>query len=175
MHKQPISTTKTNTDNILKLLGLKGPQHTPHQPTWSTIAACRFPDLPRLPRRAFHLAADTALIALKSPPPYYKRELVVYCQKAVEEFQQPAQRLVENLKRATRECEVVGQLQSLRRLPNRDMILRFDTTESRDSWKRCKEIWIGALGIDAHLKERHYTVLIHNFKKSVKGKPEMEG
>lgn len=53
----------------------------------------------------------------------------------------------------------------MRRLPSRDVILRFDTTESRDSWKRCKEIWIDALGIDAHLKERHYTVLIHNFKK----------
>ena len=45
------------------------------------------------------------------------------------------------------------------------MILRFDTTESRDSWRRCEKDWMKVLGVRAYLKERHYTVLIHNMKK----------
>ena len=53
----------------------------------------------------------------------------------------------------------------MRKLQIGDMILSFDTTESRDSWRRCEKDWMKVLGVGAHLKERHYTVLVHNIKK----------
>ena len=110
------------------------------------------------------LAAVTASIALKSPPQFYHRELVAHCIKAAEALKRSIPRLVEDLKRATKQSGAVGELQSERNLQSGDVILRFDTTGSRDSWRRCQDDWIKILGVGAHLKERHCTVLIHSMQ-----------
>lgn len=158
-------TVLSKLDEVLKASAPIVPQNNPQQPTWSTVVTTGLAGQPRSQRQASNLAAATALTALKAPPPYYKREIIVHCNKAAGDFNQPVQRLVEDLKRATSESEVVGQLQTVRKLQSGDTILRFDTTGSRDSWRGCEKDWIGALGVGAYLKQRHYTVLIHSMKK----------
>ncbi len=140
-------------------------QYSPQQPSWSTIAAGGLPGHPRLQRQGPTLAAGNARIALKSPLQYYKRELIAHCNKAAGVFDRSVQRLIEDLNRATKQSEVVGELQSVGKLQSGDAIFRFDTTESRDSWRRCENDWIEILGVGAHLKQRHYTELIHSMKK----------
>ena len=141
--------------------------HSPQQPSWSTIAAGGGLAYPHLQRQGPVLAAVTAPIAIarKSPPQYYQRELLAHCGKGARAFESPIPRLVDDLKRAAQQSETVGELQSLRKLQSGDVILRFDTTESRDSWRRCEKDWMNVLGAGARLKERHYTVLIHGMQK----------
>ena len=143
-------------------------QYIPQQPSWSTIAAGGLPGHPRLSRQSAALAAATATNAtpLKSPPQHYQRELIAHCDKGAGALECSVPRLVEDLNRASKEGDAVGKLESLRKLQSGDVILRFDTTESRDSWKRCAKDWMKVFGVGAHLKERHYTVLIHSMKKS---------
>ena len=149
--------------------------HIPQQPSWSTVAAGGFPGYPRLTRQNAVVTAATApvAIALKSPPPHYQRELIAHCDKGAGALERPVPRLVEDLQRASKHGEAVGKLESLRKLQSGDVILRFDTTESRDSWKRCEKDWMKVLGVGAHLKERHYAVLIHSMKKSECQDPEI--
>lgn len=152
-------------DTVVPALEHTANLHSSQQPSWSTIAAGGPPGHPRLQRQGPPLATVTAPIALKSPPQHYQRELVAHCDKGAGALECSIQRLVEDLNRATRKSEAVGELQSVRKLQSGDVILRFDTTESRDSWRRCEKDWIKVLGVGAHLKERHYTVLIHGMKK----------
>ena len=152
-------------DNIIPALKHTVNLHSTQQPSWSAIAAGGPPEHVRLQPQGPPLAAVTAPIALKSPPQHYQRELVAHCNKDAGALECSIQRLVEDLNRATRQSEAIGELQSVRKLQSGDVILRFDTTESRDSWRRCEKDWIKVLGVGAHLKERHYTVLIHGMKK----------
>ena len=158
-------TLHSKLDTLVPALEHTVNLHSPQQPSWSAIVAGGLPEHPRFQRQAPPLAAVTAPIALKSPPQQYQRELVAHCNKGAGALECSAQRLVEDLNRATRQSEAVGELQSVRKLQSGDVILRFDTTESRDSWRRCENDWIEVLGVGARLRERHYTVLIHSMKK----------
>lgn len=142
-------------------------QYSPQQPSWSTIAKGRLPGHPCLPRQSAALATATApiAIALKSPPQHYQRELIAHCDKGARALEYSVPRLVKDLKRAPKQGKAVGELQSLQKLQSGEAILRFDTTESRDSWRRSEKDWMKVLGIGTHLKERHYTLLVHNMKK----------
>ena len=93
------------------------PNHyNPQQPSWSTIATGGLPRHMRLQRQGPALAAVTASIALKSPPQLYHRELVAHCIKGAEALERSIPRLVEDLKRATKQSRAVGELQSMRKL-----------------------------------------------------------
>ena len=147
-------------------------QYSLQQPSWSTIGAGGVTGYPRLPRQSSTLEAATARIAsaLKSPPQHYQRELIPHCDRGAKAFECPVSRLVEDLKRASKQGEAVGELQTLQKLQSGDMILRFDTTESRDSWRRCEKDWMKVFGVGAHLKERHNTVSrTHHGERSGKG------
>ncbi len=85
-------------DDALKIPATTTPQHIPQQPTWSTIAAFTPQKHPHLQLQGPTLAASTAL---KSPPQYYKRELIAHCNKTNDNFDRPAQRLFQDLTRAT--------------------------------------------------------------------------
>ena len=76
--------------------------HSPQQPSWSVVIAGGLPEHPRLQRQGPPLAAVTAPIALKSPPQQYQRELVAHCNEDARALECFAQRLVEDLERATR-------------------------------------------------------------------------
>lgn len=163
--QQKMEALHNKTDLVAQASERTHKHHSPQQPSWSTIAAGGLLGHPRSQRQGPALAAVTASIALKSPPQFYRRELVAHCIKGAEALERSIPRLVEDLKRATKGSEAVGELQSVRKLQSGDVILRFDTTGSRDSWRICQNDWINILGVGAHLKERHYTVLIHGMKK----------
>ena len=76
--------------------------HSPQPLSWSAIVAGGLPAQPRFQRQGPPLAAVTAPTALKSPPQQYQRELVAHCNKDAAALEYSAQRLVEELNRATR-------------------------------------------------------------------------
>ena len=131
-------------------------------PTWSNIAHSSLSFAPHFRHKASTTAAAAA--AAKPPPQYYMREIIAHCTKA-RAYGYAPQRLVEDLNRASTKSGVTGQLDTARRLPSGDVVLRFDSTESRDSWIEREQDWVSTLGEGAYVKQRHYTVIIHGMKK----------
>ena len=59
------------------------------------------------------------------------------------------QRLVEDLKRASAKIGVSGQLDTARRLPSGDVVVRLDNTESRNNWREREQDGVTTLDEDA--------------------------
>ena len=157
-----LSDIHAKLDTAMKISMPIGPQNTLKQPSWSAIVAG---GVLAQPRQTPIFSAYPALAALKSPPPCYNRELIARRTTTAEQYEHPIQRLVEELNKAASRGAAIGQVQTVRRLPSGDTVLRFDTTVHRDSWKETQEHWINVLGPGAHLKQRHYTVIVQGMRK----------
>ncbi len=142
----------------------KPTKQTATQPSWADITARRPPKEARLTWENLRNNARPALIAIKSPPPRYQRELVIKRGARSRELDYSGERIVEELNRATERTLAKKQPQSVRKPQSGDVVLVFDTRANRDAWKDCKTKWIGIFGTKACTQQRRYTVLIHGIK-----------
>lgn len=163
--KQQVEEIYRKISNITQNLSARAPKDAQESPTWSNIARSSLSFTPHFRRQASTAAAATAAAAAAKPPPqYYMREIIAHCTKA-RDYGCAPQRLVEDLNRASAKNGVTGQLDTARRLPSGDVVLRFDNTESRDNWREREQDWVSTLGEGAYVKQRHYTVIVHGMKK----------
>lgn len=163
--KQQVEEIYSNISNITQNLSARAPQDTQESPTWSNIARSPPSFTPLLRRQASPATATAATAAAAKPPPqHYMREIIAHCTKA-RDYGCAPQRLVEDLNRASAKHGVTGQLDTARRLPSGDVVLRFNNTESRDNWREREQDWVSTLGEGAYVKQRQYTVIVHGMKK----------
>ena len=162
--KQQVEEIHKKFSNNIQNPGARAPIDSTERPSWSTIASSSLSTIPHYRRQGPTIAAAAAAAAAKPPPQYYMRELIAHCTKASDYGCAP-QRLVEDLNGTAAKNGVPGQLDTARRLPSGDVLLRFDNTESRDSWRERQSDWLSTLGEGALIKQRHYTVIVHRMKK----------
>ena len=76
------------------------------------------------------------------------------------------QRLVLDLNPTAAKNGVPRQLDPAKRVPSWDVLLRFNNTENRDSWRESEQDWVSTIGEGAYVKRRHYTAIVHRMKKT---------